>query len=128
MKHLATIAGAILGLLFAASGVVVLFKLATPPPPAKGSAAEHFMIAFGPTGYFNFIKILEIIGGILVAIPRFRNFGLLILGPIIVNILAFHVFVMKGTGLLEPPVIIVSVLGAYLLWVERKAFAALMKK
>ena len=58
------------------------------------------MIAFAPTGYLTFVKVLEVVGGILVALPRTRNFGLLILGPIIVNILAFHVFVMKGEGLL----------------------------
>ena len=59
------------------------------------------MSAFGPTGYMTFVKVLEMLGGILVAMPRTRNAGLLILGPIIVNILAFHLFV-AGEGVFNP--------------------------
>jgi|SRR5215213_6955549 len=125
MKYLPAIAGALLGLLFIASGVVVLFKL-VPMPPPEGTAAAMFMGAFGPTGYLTFVKVLEVLGGLLVAIPRTRNFGLLILGPIIVNILAFHTFVMKGVGLFQPPLVIIVVLATYLLWCERKAFRGLL--
>jgi hypothetical protein len=45
-----------------------------------------------------------------VAIPRTRNFGLLILGPILVNILAFHVFITKGAGLFDPMLLGIVVL------------------
>src|SRR5687767_9782246 len=102
MKYVPNIAGVLLGLLFIASGVVVLLKLVPMPPPPEGTPAAMFMGAFGPTGYLTFVKVLEVIGGVLVAIPRTRNFGLLILGPIIVNILAFHIFVMKGAMLMDP--------------------------
>jgi len=84
-----------------------------------------FFGAFGPTGYMTFVKVLELLGGILVAIPRTRNFGLLILGPIIVNILAFHVFVAKG-GLADPMIVGIVLLALYLLWVERRRFAGLL--
>ena len=126
MKHAPTIAGALLGLLFIASGLVVLLKLVALPPPPEGTPAAHFMAAFAPTGYFTFIKVLEIFGGLLVALPRTRNLGLLVLGPIIVNILAFHIFVTKGAGLFDPPVLILCILALYLLWVGRKAFAGLL--
>ncbi len=98
------------------------------PPLPEGSPAALFMGAFIPTSYFAFVKVLEVLGGILVAIPRTRNFGLLVLGPIIVNILAFHVFITKGAGLLDPPVIIMTALAAYLLWCGRKAFAGLIAR
>ena len=126
MKYLPTIAGVLLGLLFVASGIVVLFKLVPMPPPPEGTPARHFMTAFAPTGYLTFVKALEVIGGILVAIPKTRNLGLLVLGPIIVNILAFHAFVMNGAGLFDPPILILSALALYLLWVGRKAFAGLL--
>jgi hypothetical protein len=83
------------------------------------------MGAFGPTGYMTFVKVCELLGGILVAIPKTRNFGLLILGPIIVNILAFTIFVVKGAGLFNPMLIVICLLALYLLWVARKQFAAL---
>jgi putative oxidoreductase len=126
MKYLPIIAGALLGLLFIASGLVVLLKLVPMPPMPEGTPAGHFMAAFVPTGYLTLVKLCEVIGGVLVAIPRTRNFGLLVLGPIVVNIIAFNGFVMKGEGLFSPPVIIVTVLSAYLLWCGRKAFAGLL--
>ena len=126
MRYLPSVAGAILGLLFIMASVMVLFHLGpTPPTPPEGSPAALFMGALAPTGYLTFIKICELTGGILVMIPRLRNFGLLVLGPIILNILAFHVFIMKGATLLDPMVIGICLLAAYLLWAGRKAFAGL---
>ncbi len=84
-----------------------------------------FMGALIPTGYMDFVKACELIGGILVAIPRTRNFGLLFLGPVILNILAFNLFIKKGEGLTDPPLIIICLIAAYLLWSGRKAFAGL---
>src|SRR5947209_921768 len=105
-KVLPISAGVILGLLFVMSAIVVLFNLVTPPPPPKDSPIAMFMGAFATTGYLTFVKILELAGGILVAIPRTRNLGLLVLGPIIVNILAFTIFLAKGAGLLGLPLVV----------------------
>ncbi len=126
MKYLPTIAAVVLGLLFIMSSVVVLFNLVPMPALPAGTPAAMFMGAFGPTGYFAFVKVCELLGGILVAIPRTRILGLLVLGPILVNILAFHVFIMKGTTLLDPVLIAVVALALYLVWVGRKAFANLL--
>lgn len=127
MKHVPNIVGGLLGLLFIAVGAMVLLNLApSPPPPPEGSPPAHFMSAFGPTGYLHFVKVLEVVGGILVAIPKTRNFGLLVLGPIIINILAFHGFVAKGEGLFSPMLIAICVAALYLLWDGRKNFAALL--
>ncbi|HEY5704085.1 MAG TPA: hypothetical protein VIS96_00760 [Terrimicrobiaceae bacterium] len=127
MKYAPTIAGALLGFLFVVFSLIVLLKLVpTPPPPADGSPVALFMGAFIPTGFITFVKVFELIGGILVAIPRTRNFGLLVLGPIILNILAFHIFITKGAGLFDPPLVLIVVLTAFLLWSERKAFAQLL--
>ena len=128
MKYAPTIAGALLGLLFVAFSLMVLLKLVpTPALPADGSPIALFMGAFIPTGYATFVKIFELIGGILVAIPRTRNLGLLVLGPIIINILAFHTFITKGAGLFSPPLVLIVLLAAFLVWSERKAFAQLIR-
>jgi uncharacterized membrane protein YphA (DoxX/SURF4 family) len=127
MKYAPAIAGGLLGLLFIMSGVVVLFGLAPNPTFPEGSPIAHFMAAFGPTGYMTFVKVLELLGGILVAIPRTRNLGLLTLGPIIVNVLAFHTFVTKGEGLFNPVLIGICLIAIYLLWVERAVWTKLVR-
>lgn len=128
MRYAPIIAGILLGLLFVAAGLVVLLHLAPAPPIPEGTPAGMFMGALVPTGYLNFVKILEVLGGVLTAIPHSRNFGLLVLGPIIVNILAFHVFIMKGATLLDPMLIAIVLLACFLLWAERRAFAGLVHR
>ncbi len=39
--------------------------------------------------------------------------------PIIVVILAVHVFIMGGAGLFDPPVVLITVLSAFLIWDAR---------
>ena len=120
------IAGGLLGLVFIVFGLNFFLKFIPIPPMEEGSAPAVLMGTMYATGYLAFVKVLEIIGGILVAIPRTRNVGLLVLGPIVVNILAFHVFQASGAGLFDPPVILVSLLSAFLLWSGRKQFAGLL--
>jgi uncharacterized membrane protein YphA (DoxX/SURF4 family) len=126
-KYPPIIAGIVLGLLFVMSAVMVLFNLVKAPPPPEGSPAAMFFGAFAPTGYLKFVKIFELVGGLVVMIPRLRNFGLLLLGPVIVNILAFNILIAGGfKDLLNPMILIMLVLALYLLWVGRKNFASLL--
>ena len=129
MKHAPTIAGALLGLLFFVFGLNHFLNFIPvpemPPPP---EAVVQFMGALVPTGYLTFVKVLETLGGLLVAFPKTRNLGLLVLGPIIVNILAYHIFLNKGATLLDPVLILVCLLALFLLWCERRAFAGLVNR
>jgi putative oxidoreductase len=122
MKIAAHLAATLLGLAFIAFGAMFLGNLmpAQPAPP-EGSAAAHFMAAFVPTGYLKFVKICELVGGVLVLLPYTRRAGLLILGPILINILAFHGFV-AGAGLFDPLIIGLCALALFLVWAERAAF------
>jgi putative oxidoreductase len=129
MKQLPNIAGALLGLAFIVFGLNFFLQFIPMPADPSPDNAPHklFMAATFPTGFLAFVKVLEILGGLLVALPKLRNIGLLILGPIVVNILAFHVFLTKGAGLTDPVLIVITLLSAFLLWSERKAFAGLIK-
>ena len=42
------------------------------------------------SGYFNLVAIVKITGGILLLTGRYVPLGLTLLGPVLVNILAFH--------------------------------------
>ena len=128
MKYVPNIVAGLLGFAFIAFSVMFLFKLVPdqPQPPA-GSPIALFMGAFIPTGYMHFVKVFELLGGFMVAIPRTRNIGLLFLGPVILNIIAFHVFVAKD-ALSDVSLPIIGLMALYLLWVERKAFAGLVTR
>jgi uncharacterized membrane protein YphA (DoxX/SURF4 family) len=129
MKHIPTIASVLLGLAFITFGANFFLNFIPMPADPSPADAPHklFMGALFPTGYLAFVKVLEILGGVLVAIPKTRNLGLLVLGPIIVNILAFHVFLTKGAGLTEAPIIAIVLLSAFVLFSERKAWLGLVK-
>jgi putative oxidoreductase len=119
-------AGIVLGLLFVLASVAFFLKLGPKPDFPQGSPIAMFFGAFGDTGYMAFVKVFELLGGIFVAIPRTRRLGLLLLGPVIVNILAFQTFVGNRKDLLNPMLILIVALALYLLWVERKPFAKLL--
>lgn len=126
MKIAAIIAGVLVGLVFVASGVVVLFGIAPMPKIPTDTPMGHFMAGFQPTGYMHFVKVLEVVGGLLIAIPRTRRAGLLVLGPILINSLAFHGFGIKGEGLFSPVRIALCLLTAFLTWTERAAFQSFL--
>jgi len=126
MKYASTAAGAVLGLLFIIFGLNFFLKFIPIPTAPEGTPPAVFMGALYGTGYLAFVKILEIVGGVLVAIPKTRNLGLLVLGPIIVNILCFHIFLTKGATLIDPMNILISLLALFLLWSGRKAFCGLV--
>jgi hypothetical protein len=121
MKLVSHIAAALLGIAFIAFGSMFFLGKMPPPPPGD------FFAAVGPTGYMSFVKALEILGGVLVIVPKLRNLGLLVLGPVIVNILCFHVFLAKCAMIFDPVLITVCVLAVFVLITERKAWAGLLK-
>jgi putative oxidoreductase len=125
-KYLPIIAGILLGLCFLAASIPVLFNLITMPTLPEGTPAAHFMAAFVPTGYVKFVKMFEFTGGLIVMIPRLRNLGLLLLGPVIVNIIAFHTLIDDPKELVNPMLDIIIVCALFLLWDARKKFSGLL--
>ena len=126
-EKIAILFGFLLGLIFVVFGLNFFFHFLPVPSPEEGSVAATFMGAAYSSGLLTAVKTLEIIGGICVALPRSRNLGLLLLGPIVVNILLYQLLLVGGS-LFAPPVLLVILLSAYLLWVERAAFAQLAFK
>ena len=129
-KYLPNSAGVLLGLCFLAASVPVLFNLITIPKLPEGTPAWHFMEAFVPTGYIKFVKSIEFIGALIVMIPRLRNLGLLLLGPVIVNIIAFHVLIGDPKELLDfkqmAMLYVIILCALYLLGKARGKFAGLL--
>ena len=127
MKRIPNIVGALLGLVFLSVSLMVLLNLVG-EQPAAGSYEALFMGGFAPSGYLHFVKWCELIGGILVLIPKTRGLGLLVLGPIVVNIFAYLATVKQGEGLTDPMALAVGVLTLAVIWFERKPLLALSFK
>jgi putative oxidoreductase len=125
-KYLPTIAGILLGLCFLAASIPVLFNIITIPKMPDGTPAASFMAAFVPTGYIKFVKMFELIGGLLVLVPRLRNVGLLLLGPVIINIIAFHLLVDDPKELLNPMLGVIILCALFLFWNARNKFSGLL--
>ena len=91
------------------------------PGPAADSPAGTFMGVLFTTGYLAAVKALELLGGILVASGRLLGAGLLILGPIILNILFVDIFLTKA---FNPVSTLAALLALFLLWTKREKFFA----
>ncbi|KAF0093126.1 MAG: hypothetical protein E1N59_3127 [Puniceicoccaceae bacterium 5H] len=123
MKIATTIARYLLGLIFVVFGLNAFFNFIPMPPPSGQAAA--FMGALFTSGYLYAIKVLEILGGVLLlASKRTTPLGLLILGPIVVNIILFSLFLApSGLGMAT----VVGVLALFLLGAHRRAFAGVVQ-
>jgi hypothetical protein len=121
MKFLTKIFSIVLGLIFLSAGIngyLVLFGVEPIFPTSP--QAEIFL----GDGYFLALeKGVEIIGGLFLIIGRFQPLILLILAPIVVNILAFHIFVDLDLILLA---IVVTILELFLLWANRAHYKGLL--
>ena len=63
-----------------------------PMDPATGAAGE-FMNSLGATGYiFPIVGILEVFIGIMLLLKKWVPFVVILLAPISINILLFHLF------------------------------------
>lgn len=122
MKVATIIARVLLGLIFAVFGSNAFLHF-IPMPPMEGHPGE-FIGSMHATGYLKVIAALQVIGGALLLIGRYVPLGLTLLGPIIVNIALYHIF-MDRSGL--PMAIVVSALSLFLLWAYRSAFAGLVR-
>jgi putative oxidoreductase len=123
MKIATIIARVLLGLVFVVFGLNAFLNFIPMPPPPKGHAGEFFTALYA-SGYLYAIKCFEIGGGILLLIGKKVPLGLTLLGPVIVNILFYDIF-LDRSGL--PMGIIIAVLALFLLWSFRSAFAGLLK-
>src|ERR1051326_4366707 len=123
MKFVALIARVLLGAAFVFFGLNGLHPFMKMPPPPPGLAGE-FSHALFASGYGKVVALLQVIGGLLCLIGRFVPLGLTLLGPVIVNILLFHIF-LEPSGL--PLAIVVSALALFLLWMNQPAFRGLLQ-
>ncbi len=122
MKIATVIARVLLGLVFVVFGLNKFLNFIHMPPPSGEAGA--FFGALYVTHYLYVIATCEVLGGLLLLLGRYVPLGLTLVGPVVVNILAFHIF-MNHEG--WPPAALVAVLSLFLLWRYRENFAGLVR-
>lgn len=117
-RYLPLVARLLLGAIFFSFGVNGFLQL-FPLPPAPEPAAS-FLGALGASGYmFPLIKSIEVVAGLMLLLGRYVPLALVLLAPVIVNIVLFHVFLAPG-GLALAAVVLLSEL--YLAWSYRDLY------
>lgn len=122
MNALILIARILLGLMFVVFGLNGFLHFI--PQPPSPDAAQSFFGALAATGYMvPLLFSTQIAGGVLLLVGLVP-LGVLILAPVIVNIVCFHVFLVPD-GL--PIALIVAALALFLAWAHRAAYAPLFR-
>src|ERR1700722_3382380 len=105
MKTTSTISRLLLGLVFTVFGLNGFLNLFStgPVPPLAG----QFLGALVQSHFISVVLVIQIVCGLMLLVNRMTPLALTLLGPVIFNILLFHI-TMAPAGL--PPAIFVAVL------------------
>jgi len=121
MKIVTLIARTLLGLVclvFGLNGFLNFLNLG----PMPAGLAGQFMGALFQSHYYWVVAALQIAGGLLLLVNRFVPLALVLLGPVIVNILCYHVFLNHAGA---PPAIVVTVLWFIVFYANRQHFSGI---
>ena len=121
MKIVTLIARLLLGLMFLVLGLNGFMGFLNMGPMPTGLAGQ-FMAALFVSHYYWVIAGLQVIGGALLLVNRFVPLALVLLGPVILNILLYHIF-LNHVG--AAFVAVVTVLWLIVFYAKRQYFSGL---
>jgi uncharacterized membrane protein YphA (DoxX/SURF4 family) len=121
MKILSLIARLLLGLTFVVFGLNGFLNFLSMGPMPSGLAGQ-FIFALVLSHYFWVIAALQLAGGALLLVNRFVPLGLVLLGPVIVNIVLYHLF-LNPSG--AAPAVVVVILWLIVFYGHRQHFSGI---
>jgi hypothetical protein len=125
-RFIPVIARILLGLGFTAFGLNVFIPFMGQGKTEMPQAAMDFAGAMMKTGYmFKLVGGTQLVAGVLLLLNMFVPLALVLLMPVLVNIIAFHIFLSPAPGATAPGVILM-LLTLYLAWAYRKAYRPLL--
>ncbi len=120
MRVAALIARNLLGLMFVVFGLNGFLHF-IPEPPPTGLALQYFSLLL-QTHYMVPVFALQIVGGLILLSTRYIPLGLVLLGPVIANILLYHIL-MDPKGI--PPGLVAFLLWLVVFYSVRSAFTGI---
>jgi putative oxidoreductase len=121
MKIVTLIARILLGLISVVFGLNGFLNFLSMGPMPTGLAGQ-FIGALVLSHYFWVVAALQIIGGALLLVNRFVPLALVVLGPVIVNIILYHVFLNLSGA---PFAAVVTVLWLIVFYGNRQHFSGI---
>ena len=124
MKYIPIIAKVLLAIPLLVFGVNKLLPTAFLEAAApEGAVAQLYLQAFFASYLAKTVALIEVVVGVLLFVKRFELVALLLLAPVSLNILFFHLFhEIEGT----PPGLVIFVLNIYLLTTHKNKLAGLI--
>jgi putative oxidoreductase len=121
MKIATLIARILLGLVFLVFGLNGFLHFIPMGPLPSGLAGEFVTVLFR-SHYVLFVSAFQLAGGVLLLVNRYVPLALTLLGPVIVNILFYHLL-LDHTG--APMAVVVAILWGLLAFRHRQYFSSL---
>ena len=120
MKIVTLIARLLIGLIFVVFGLNGFLNFIKGPMPS-GLAAQ-FVGALVLSHYFWVVAAIQVAGGVLLLVNRYVPLALVLLGPVIVNIICYHVFLNPSGAV---PAAVVTVLWLIVFYAKRQYFSGI---
>ncbi len=121
MKIVILIARLLLGLTFVVLGLNGFLNFLSMGPMPTGLAGQ-FIGALFLSHYFWVVAALQVAGGALLLVNRYVPLALVLLGPVIVNIICYHVF-LNPMG--WPLALVVTILWFIVFYGKRQYFSGI---
>jgi hypothetical protein len=120
MKIAVVIARILVGVVFVFFGLNGFLQFLKAPLPT--GLAGQFLMALFQSHYVWFICAVQIVGGVLLLVNRYVPLALTLLGPVIVNIILYHLLLNPAAAQLA---VVVTILWLFLFYRYRQNFSGL---
>ena len=121
MKIAVAIARILMGVIFVFFGLNGFLQFLKAPLPT--GLAGQFLMALFQSHYVWFICAVQIVGGVLLLVNRYVPLALMLLGPVIVNIILYHLLLNPAAAQLA---VVVTILWFFLFYRYRQNFSGLL--
>lgn len=124
MKHkIDTVIQILLGIFLLVMGLNKFFNFM--PPPELPEAAGQLMQAFAASGYIlKMVGVTELLCGLLLVIRRWSAMALLLLAPLSVNLILFHLVLAPSSIAMAA---VVAIANLYLLFAYKSKYEPVLR-
>ncbi|WP_316800754.1 DoxX family protein [Pedobacter frigidisoli] len=125
MKIVTTVARVLLGALFLWGGIAFFFHLGPKEMPKMSADQTTFMSGLNVSYLFKFVKVTELLAGLLLLINRTAALGAIVALPITLNIFLYNAILAPEQMVMG---IVILLFNLYLLYAYREKYLPMVSK